>query len=661
YYGDWVLGKPNGYGVIHFAKGDIYQGQIVNGVLEGEGSFRLLDGTIYKGSVSKGLPHGHGSIILPNGIVIEAEFFEGVPDGPAIIRDGFGNVLELEFEDGEPLGDASFFGPDGFSLAGFFQGDFDSFELFAVSDRFENYAEVPESGTSLEEDSLSEGSGPSVSGPLYDILRKTLSGVRAYVYESGFNCEWDGEVRLFNSRDYPHGYGTLTCPDGLTYRGSIISYRHATNGILSHADGYGHLLVSDSRRTQYREVMGRFVDGQIFGHARIVFRSGLVFEGHVDTRKISLNPIPKSWHSPAAKDGSYIGSEDLPLGISGQLYLGRVRDSYPHGFGFLKRYWDGSSNASIERCQYESHMFRRHPSDSGYRRAGYCEIEEAGNALFKGYQYGITYSPPETVHPGPLGYGADFKNGNKWREGWYADGPSYRGLEKPAEYDEDYSFIPEVFRKIIDEETITDSLIEIFESIGFLGAAEIASDFFAPAKAQKLLTRFFEAHHLYQELQQASNSEDEQRIKEKIQELLVEAALGRGLSVVVSKVQSKGKALLNKQSPPHKNGRVKPPHVLGKEGEKFVRDRYDIGPPTKITINGRDRIPDGISLEKKVVSEVKNVRKLSLTRQLRDYLDHAEAKGMEFHLYVRTNTKLSPSLLKLKEEGKIKVFEVIEP
>ena len=33
-------------------------------------------------------------------------------------------------------------------------------------------------------------------------------------------------------------------------------------------------------------------------------------------------------------------------------------------------------------------------------------------------------------------------------------------------------------------------------------------------------------------------------------------------------------------------------------------------------------------------SEVKNVAKQGLTRQIRDYIDHAQAEGIEFHLYV---------------------------
>ncbi|MBW7876863.1 MAG: hypothetical protein H3C47_12850 [Candidatus Cloacimonetes bacterium] len=73
----------------------------------------------------------------------------------------------------------------------------------------------------------------------------------------------------------------------------------------------------------------------------------------------------------------------------------------------------------------------------------------------------------------------------------------------------------------------------------------------------------------------------------------------------------------------------------------------------------RDRIPDGI--QGKVISEVKNVRKLSLTKQLRDYLDFADSSGRKLHLYVRKDdgTKLSKSLQELIDAGRIKIFREI--
>lgn len=61
-----------------------------------------------------------------------------------------------------------------------------------------------------------------------------------------------------------------------------------------------------------------------------------------------------------------------------------------------------------------------------------------------------------------------------------------------------------------------------------------------------------------------------------------------------------------------------------------------------------DAIRDGIA---KVLSEVKNVRSLSYTRQLRDYATYAQQTGRQSDLDVRSNTRLSGSLLQEANAG----------
>ena len=80
----------------------------------------------------------------------------------------------------------------------------------------------------------------------------------------------------------------------------------------------------------------------------------------------------------------------------------------------------------------------------------------------------------------------------------------------------------------------------------------------------------------------------------------------------------------------------------GQAGEAAVRGAFDIGPKEFIRINGRGRIPDGLT--RTALSEVKNVESLSFTRQLRDFADYAKQTGRRFDLYVRPDTKLSPPL-----------------
>ncbi len=60
--------------------------------------------------------------------------------------------------------------------------------------------------------------------------------------------------------------------------------------------------------------------------------------------------------------------------------------------------------------------------------------------------------------------------------------------------------------------------------------------------------------------------------------------------------------------------------------------------------SGNMRIPDGLSWSKKLLQEVKNVKSLSLTSQLRDYMQFSKANGLAMELFIRPNTYLSGPL-----------------
>lgn len=81
---------------------------------------------------------------------------------------------------------------------------------------------------------------------------------------------------------------------------------------------------------------------------------------------------------------------------------------------------------------------------------------------------------------------------------------------------------------------------------------------------------------------------------------------------------------------------------IGQAGESAVRSAFDIGPKATRVINGRTRIFDG--LNDVAVSEVKNVQRLSYTRQLRDYADYASQNGLRLDIYVRGGTNISGPL-----------------
>jgi len=93
------------------------------------------------------------------------------------------------------------------------------------------------------------------------------------------------------------------------------------------------------------------------------------------------------------------------------------------------------------------------------------------------------------------------------------------------------------------------------------------------------------------------------------------------------------------------------PVRIGQARERAVRAVFDLGERVSIRVAGRTRIPDGIS--RTALSEVKNVKSLSYTSQLRDYATFARQEGLRFDLYVRTNTKLSGPLFDAIKRGLI--------
>lgn len=98
------------------------------------------------------------------------------------------------------------------------------------------------------------------------------------------------------------------------------------------------------------------------------------------------------------------------------------------------------------------------------------------------------------------------------------------------------------------------------------------------------------------------------------------------------------------------------PVRVGQAGEDAVRGAYDIGPKATRVINGRTRIFDGLTVD--AVSEVKNVARLSYTRQLRDSAEYASAENLRFDLYVRPGARLSGPLLDAKAAGRINIQEI---
>ena len=96
---------------------------------------------------------------------------------------------------------------------------------------------------------------------------------------------------------------------------------------------------------------------------------------------------------------------------------------------------------------------------------------------------------------------------------------------------------------------------------------------------------------------------------------------------------------------------------IGQLGEAAIRAVVNVGPKAAKTINGTDRMFDGLLNDS--VSEIKNVAYQAYTRQLKDSLAYAQQNFLRFDLYVRATTKLSGPLNDAVHQGVVNLFSVL--
>lgn len=95
------------------------------------------------------------------------------------------------------------------------------------------------------------------------------------------------------------------------------------------------------------------------------------------------------------------------------------------------------------------------------------------------------------------------------------------------------------------------------------------------------------------------------------------------------------------------------PNQIGKIGEKLAKIAKNT---TKYKVNGRWRIPDGMNSKRRLLQEVKNVKSLSLTSQLKDFMQLSKQLGYTMELYIRPDTYLSGPLKQAIKQYSVKVY-----
>ena len=75
-----------------------------------------------------------------------------------------------------------------------------------------------------------------------------------------------------------------------------------------------------------------------------------------------------------------------------------------------------------------------------------------------------------------------------------------------------------------------------------------------------------------------------------------------------------------------------------------------------LSLTAEWRVPDILDRVHKVIGEVKNVKKLALTQQIRDDVLFAEKYGWKMELHVRRGAQLTGPLWELINSNKIKLI-----
>ena len=83
------------------------------------------------------------------------------------------------------------------------------------------------------------------------------------------------------------------------------------------------------------------------------------------------------------------------------------------------------------------------------------------------------------------------------------------------------------------------------------------------------------------------------------------------------------------------------PNSMGQAGERMAG--IDQSAKQSIQVNGRTRIPD--ALTETTLTEVKNVKYISNTQQLRDFATYANATGRSLELWVRPTTRVARTVV----------------
>ncbi|XP_063143566.1 MORN repeat-containing protein 1 isoform X13 [Rattus norvegicus] len=85
YSGQFVLGEPQGHGIMKYKAGGHYEGELSQGLREGQGFLEDQDGQVYQGSFHDNKRHGRGQMVFKNGDKYEGDWVRDQRQGHGVL------------------------------------------------------------------------------------------------------------------------------------------------------------------------------------------------------------------------------------------------------------------------------------------------------------------------------------------------------------------------------------------------------------------------------------------------------------------------------------------------------------------------------------------------------------------------------------------------
>lgn len=237
----------NGYRVLHFTNGSMYEGNIANGKLHGQGKYTTADGFVYEGNFFFGEAEGKGKITYPDGNVYVGNVNGFKPDGYGTLKKADGSLIRGMWKQGNKQGLCSYY----FANGCVYHGGFDNDDYSGLG------VYIFENGV------IRVGKFKSAECLTYNEVMR---------YQNSFKSRQSGRTRYYGQLEPAYINGqTVDCPNGYGER--------YTDGVYEVGIFKNSHLVHGAYFTGSMAAYGDFdQDGNIIGEGEVLFidDSGLI-------------------------------------------------------------------------------------------------------------------------------------------------------------------------------------------------------------------------------------------------------------------------------------------------------------------------------------------------------------------------------------------------